>query len=112
MAQHIKIEPNSGLGEEQLQSMIAAAQQHASSNQAQSEVEQYRLTCRKLVEECRRELDLPGLAQGLDKAAAAGWLGQVGERLEREDLEAVRGSLKELNQFILRLRLARPAAEA
>jgi molecular chaperone DnaK len=110
LAQNIKIEPNSGLGEEQLQSMIAAAQQHASSNQAQSELEQYRLTCRKLVEECRRELEQPGLAAGLDKAAASVWLAQLGERLEKEELEAVKGSLKELNQFILRLRLAQPQA--
>jgi molecular chaperone DnaK len=110
LAQHIRIEPNSGLGEEQLKAMIEAAQQHASANKQHSELEQYRLTCRKLVEECVRELGLPGLAEGLDKTAAVAWLGEVGERLEGEGLDAVKASLKELNQFVLRLRLARPTA--
>jgi molecular chaperone DnaK len=106
-AQNIKIEPNSGLRDEQLKSMIEAAQHHAATNVQHSEADQYRLTCRKLVQECRRELDLPGLAEGLDKAAAAEWLGQVGARLEEEPAEAVKGTLKELNQFVLRLRMAR-----
>jgi hypothetical protein len=87
--------------------MIEAAQHHAATNVQHSEADQYRLTCRKLVQECRRELDLPGLAEGLDKAAAAEWLGQVGARLEEEQTEAVKGTLKELNQFVLRLRMAR-----
>jgi molecular chaperone DnaK len=108
LAQHIRIEPNSGLGEEQLKAMIESAQQHASANKQHSEVEQYRLTCRKLVEECVRELGLPGLAEGLDKAAAAAWLGEVGARMEGEGLDAVKATLRELNQFVLRLRLARP----
>lgn len=110
MAQHIRIEPNSGLGEDQIQAMVEAAQQHASANKQQSELDQYRLTCRKLVEECKRELELPGLAQGLDRPAAKTWLATVGERMDAEGLEELKASLKELNQFVLRLRLARPSA--
>ena len=107
LVQSIKIEPNSGLRDEQLQAMIEAAQHHAATNVQHSEVDQYRLTCRKLVQECRRELEQPGLADGLDKAAAQIWLGQVGTRVEEEQAEAVKNTLKELNQFVLRMRMAR-----
>ncbi|HTB33234.1 MAG TPA: hypothetical protein VK842_00070, partial [bacterium] len=83
---------------------------HAAANVQHSEAEHYRLTCRKLVQECRRELDQAGLADGVDKAAAGEWLGQVGSRLESEAVDAAKATLKELNQFVLRLRMARPPA--
>jgi molecular chaperone DnaK len=108
--QQIRIEPNSGLDEGQMKSMIEAAREHASANVQHSEGEQYKLTCRKLVQECRRELELPGLAQGVDKAAGAVWLDQVAGRIDAEGTEAVKATLKELNQFVLRLRMVRPPA--
>jgi hypothetical protein len=93
-----------------MKSMIEAAREHASANVQHSEGEQYKLTCRKLVQECRRELELPGLAQGVDKAAGAVWLDQVAGRIDAEGTEAVKATLKELNQFVLRLRMVRPPA--
>jgi molecular chaperone DnaK len=107
--QQIRIEPNSGLKEDQIQAMIVAAQEHAKINTKQTEAEQYRLTCRKLVEECSKELDLPGLGVGVDRQASQAWLGEVGGRIQAEEVEALKETLKELNQFILKLRLARPA---
>jgi molecular chaperone DnaK len=111
LAQNIRIEPNAGLTDEQIRTMVEAAREHASANKQRSEQEQYRLTCSKLVEECGRELELPGLAEGLDRAAAQTWLEEVARRVEGEDLEQLKATLKELNQFILRLRLARPPAD-
>ena len=108
--QQIRIEPNSGLDDAQLKAMVEAAREHASANVQHSEAEQYRLTCRKLVQECRRELGLPGLAEGVDKAAGEAWLEQVAARLDGEGTEAVKATLRELNQFVLRLRIVRPAS--
>lgn len=108
--QQIRIEPNSGLDDAQLRAMAEAAREHASANIQHSEAEQYRLTCRKLVQECRRELGLPGLAEGVDKVAGGAWLEQVAARLDGEGTEAVKTTLKELNQFVLRLRMVRPAS--
>jgi molecular chaperone DnaK len=108
--QQIRIEPNSGLNDEQLKEMINAAQAHAAANVQHSEAEQYRLTCRKLVQECRREMDQSGLAEGVDKAAAVVWLEQVAARLDAEGVDAAKATLKELNHFVLRLRMARPPA--
>jgi molecular chaperone DnaK len=110
--QQIRIEPNSGLKDEQIKAMIEAAKGHAAANVQHSEAEQYRLTCRKLIEECSRELNLPGLGVGVDRAAGEAWLNQVAARLEGEDAESLKASLRELNQFVLRLRLSRPPKAA
>jgi molecular chaperone DnaK len=105
--QQIKIEPNSGLKEEQIASMVEAAQKHAQVNTAQSADEQVRLTCRKLVEGSRKELELPGLPDGVDLAAVKVWLDGMESGLSSQSGEALKASLKELNQFILKLRMGR-----
>jgi hypothetical protein len=69
--------------------------------------DQFRLTCRKLVEESRRELELPGLAVGLDKDGSKVWLDGMEASLAGRSGEALKESLKELNQFILKLRMGR-----
>jgi molecular chaperone DnaK len=98
-AQSIKIEPNSGLSEDQIAGMVEAVKQHAKVNEIQSLDEQFRLTCRKLVEESRREL-----AQNF--AADGGlWLNEVEARLSGESGDGLKATLKELNQFLLKLRL-------
>ena len=110
--QQIKIEPNSGLKEEQIAGMVEAAQKLARVNTAQSADEMLRLTCRKLAEESRREMDLPGLVQGGVTGDDKAWLAAVELRLNGESGDALKASLKELNQFILKLRLGRHAGEA
>ena len=105
--QQIKIEPNSGLKEEEIASMVQDAQRQAQVNTAQSVDDQFRLTCRKLVEESRRELDLPGLAGGMDKEGSKAWLDSMESGLSGRNGEGLKEALKELNQFILKLRLGR-----
>jgi molecular chaperone DnaK len=107
--QQIKIEPNSGLKEEQIASMVEAAQKHAQVNLAQSADEQFRLTCRKLVDGSRKELELSGAMAGVDLAEAKTWLDAVEAQLGGQSGEALKASLKELNQFILKLRMGRGA---
>jgi len=100
--QQIRIAPNSGLKEEQIKAMIASAKEHASIQVRHSETEQYRLTCRKLIEECERELG----GADVDRPAVQTWLKGMLARVQAEGLEGVKADLKELNQCVLRLRTA------
>jgi molecular chaperone DnaK len=107
--QQIKIEPNSGLKEEQIASMVEAAQKHAQVNVAQTADEQFRLTCRKLVDGSRKELELVGQDAGIDLPGSKSWLDSVESQLSAQSGDALKLSLKELNQFILNLRMGRGA---
>jgi molecular chaperone DnaK len=100
--QQIRIAPNSGLKEEQIKAMIVSAKEHASIQVRHSETEQYRLTCRKLIEECERELG----GADVDRPAVLNWLKGMLARVQAEGLDGVKADLKELNQCVLRLRTA------
>ena len=100
--QQIRIAPNSGLKEEQIKTMIASAKEHASIQVRHGETEQYRLTCRKLIEECERELG----GADVDRPAVQDWLRAMLAHVQAEGLEGVKADLKELNQCVLRLRTA------
>jgi molecular chaperone DnaK len=104
-AQNIRIEPNSGLRDEQIRTMMDTARNECEARMPKGEVEQYRTTCVKLLEECRRTLAGEGFAG--DRPAAEAWLKKVGFRLAQEDIVQLKETLKELNHFVLRLRLAR-----
>ncbi len=107
--QQIKIEPNSGLKEEQIAGMVEAAQRQAKVNLSQNTDDQFRLTCRKLVDEGRKELESLDQSAAPDLAELKAWLEGVELRLGAEGGEALRASLRELNQFILKIRLGRGA---
>jgi molecular chaperone DnaK len=105
--QQIRIEPNSGLKEEQIAGMVAVAQKQAQVNKSQSAEDQLRLTCRKLLEETHKELELPAAAQALDVAEARLRLAEMEKQLGEQSGEELKQSLRDLNQFILALRLKR-----
>ncbi len=104
-AQQMRISPNSGLKEEELRALSASAKREGAAALRHDEAEQFLLTCRKLVEACQSEV----AGADVDRSAVTQWLKGVAERLPGESLEALRGSLKELNQCVLRLRVARRA---
>ncbi|MGH7441961.1 MAG: molecular chaperone DnaK [bacterium] len=104
--QQMRITPNSGLKEEELKSMVESAKRNSAVQVRQGEEEQYRLTCRKLAEECERELS----TADVDRGVVREWLSAVAGRLDGENLVALKASLKDLNQCVLRLRIARRGA--
>ncbi|HTB21151.1 MAG TPA: molecular chaperone DnaK [bacterium] len=105
--QQIRIAPNSGLKEEQIKSMISSAKEHAAIQVRMGEEDQYRLTCRKLAEECGRELS----GADVDRASVQDWLKGVLTRIQSENTDALKVSLKDLNQCVLRLRTERRRSE-
>jgi molecular chaperone DnaK len=102
--QQVRIEPNSGLKEEELSRMVLDAQKQSLVNKQGSEASQYRLTCQKIVEEAGRELEA-GTRGSDESKALKEQLAGMGAGLEGAELDSLKALLKELNGFLIKVRM-------
>jgi molecular chaperone DnaK len=102
--QQIKIEPNSGLNEEEIARMVSEAQRHSQVNKESSEAAQYRLTCQKIVEESAKEVN-ESRSSAEDKAAMRDALSALSASCAVADLEGLKALLRDLNGFLIKLRM-------
>ena len=108
--QQIRIEPNSGLKEDEIARMLEDAQKASAVNKENTDIAQYKMTCQKLADEAGREIEI--LRRNDDeKKAMLAELKQYQDRLAEAELDALKELLKELNVYLIRIRLqSRPSA--
>jgi molecular chaperone DnaK len=102
--QQIKIEPNSGLNEEEIARMVGEVQKQSQVNKTNTEANQYRVTCQKIVEESSKEIN-DSKRSVEEKAALRDYLSSLNASLAESDLESLKSILKELNGFLIKIRM-------
>jgi molecular chaperone DnaK len=104
--QQIRIEPNTGLSADELERMVGEARGEARQELAGAELEQLRKTCAMIITQGRREVaavaSLHGTQRDEFSLALSAYEAEVSSAAEIIRLKEM---LKELNTFLIRLRI-------
>jgi molecular chaperone DnaK (HSP70) len=102
--QQIRIEPNSGLKEEEISRMLGEAQKQSAVNKESGELAQYRVTCQKLLEESLKEVE-QGRLGSHEREEMKAALQALGAGMDGSNLDGLKSLLKDLNSFLIKIRL-------